>query len=101
MIDLEPIRKSVELVRRLPPDFVSPAQRNVMALLVEVDRLRALLTQAPIAKVTVQDKWPYPSVSASLYAPGLPPGEYDLYLMPDVPIAEKPCGVANEDKDSV
>lgn len=60
-------------------------QQQMNDILKENERLRALLTQAPIAKVNVQDKWPYPSVSVELYAPGLPPGEYDLYLMPDVP----------------
>lgn len=57
-------------------------------LLAEVDRLSALLTQAPIAKVTVREGCAHyapDDVSVSLYAPGLPPGEYDLYLMPSVP----------------
>jgi hypothetical protein len=58
----------------------------------EIKRLRALLTQAPIAKVTVRESgaghYAPDEVSVSLYAPGLPPGEYDLYLMPDVPQSE-------------
>lgn len=66
-------------------DWASPQLERLGREMKENERLRALLTQAPIAKVTVQDKWPYPSVSVELYAPGLPPGEYDLYLMPDVP----------------
>jgi len=55
----------------------------------EIERLRALLIQAPIAKVTIREGLGGPNapddVSVSLYAPGLPPGEYDLYLMPEVP----------------
>jgi hypothetical protein len=48
----------------------------------EIERFRALLTQAPIAKVMVREDGPADVV---LYAPGLPPGEYDLYLMPSEP----------------
>ena len=49
----------------------------------EIERLRAaLLTQAPIAKVTIREGLGGPNapddVSVNLYAPGLPPGEHDL-----------------------
>ncbi len=40
MIDIEAIRQSTRLVKRLPDDLVSQAQRNVIALLEEIDRLQ-------------------------------------------------------------
>lgn len=60
----------------------------------EVEQLRALLTQAPIAKVTVREsgagRYAPDDVYVSLYAPGLPPGEHDVYLMPEVPSSGTP-----------
>ena len=59
----------------------------------EIERLRALLTQAPIAKVTVREGCMANApddVYVKLYAPGLPPGKYDLYLMPEVPSGQHP-----------
>jgi hypothetical protein len=41
------------------------------------------LPQAPIAKLTVWENGI--QVTASMYAPGLPPGEHDVYLDPAVP----------------
>lgn len=41
------------------------------------DTVEKLSSQAPIARVTIAED---DSVSATLYAPGLPPGSYDLYL---------------------
>jgi len=43
MIDIEAIRQSTRLVRKLPDELVSQAQRNVIALLEEIDRLREAL----------------------------------------------------------
>lgn len=51
----------------------------------ELQQLRAILTQAPIAKITVREGCMANApddVHVSLYAPGLPPGEHDVYLMP-------------------
>lgn len=46
MIDIEVIRQSTRLVKRLPPEMVSQAQRNVIALLEEVERLRTEILKA-------------------------------------------------------
>lgn len=46
MIDLEAIRQSTRLVKRLPDELVSQAQRNVIALLEEIDLLRGNLSLA-------------------------------------------------------
>jgi hypothetical protein len=68
--------------------------QSVTGEATEVERLRALLRQAPIAKVTIREGLGGPNapddLSVSLYAPGLPPGEHDLYLMPSEPTADKP-----------
>lgn len=53
---------------------------------VEIERLRALLTQAPIARVTITESFGSPDlVHWVMCAPGLPPGTHDLFLMPSVP----------------
>jgi hypothetical protein len=41
--------------------------------------------QAPIARLHVSDTGLATLVSAHLYAPGLPPGEHDVYLDPSAP----------------
>lgn len=70
--------------------------RALGILFSEVERLEKLLypivrsektseppaPQAPIARVSVREDG---SASATLYAPGLPPGEHDLYAAPAAP----------------
>jgi len=46
MIDIEAIRESTRLIKRLPTEMVSQAQRNVIALLEEIDQLRGNLSLA-------------------------------------------------------
>lgn len=53
---------------------------RLQALWDEIDRLRA--PQAPIAKIVVDDT---DGLMTMLYAPGLPPGEHDVYLDPHEP----------------
>jgi hypothetical protein len=73
-----------QLLRQIEMDQAAYAglEAHHRGLEAENERLRALLTQAPIARVTV---WNHLPPSVALYTPGLPPGEHDLYLMPDVP----------------
>jgi hypothetical protein len=40
--------------------------------------------QAPIAKIIVREGWP-DGLQVTLYAPGLPPGEHDVYLDSSAP----------------
>lgn len=71
---------------------LSLAEEGLANYAQENQQLRALLTQAPIAKVIVREGCAHHApddVSVSLYAPGLPPGEHDLYLMPSVPQSAK------------
>lgn len=54
---------------------------RLQALWDEIDRLRA--PQAPILRVTINDQ--YEISSCAQYAPGLPPGDHDLYCSPPQP----------------
>lgn len=66
---------------------LSLAEEGLANYAQENQQLRALLTQAPIAKVIVREDGPADVV---LYAPGLPLGEHDLYLMPEIPSSGHP-----------
>lgn len=48
-------------------------------LIQEKERLEAAMDQAPIARVIVTED---ATAAVILYAPGLPPGEFDVYLEP-------------------
>lgn len=54
--------------------------------------------QAPIARVTINDR--YEISSCAQYAPGLPPGDHDLYCEPlcphGMPLAENICGPCSQ-----
>lgn len=68
-------------IERLRPQaaMAEDFSRTISAQLDTIERLRAELEHAPIAKVTVAGGL---VVRTGLYAPGLPDGEHDLYCEP-------------------
>lgn len=68
-----------------------------------LNRFTAVKSQAPIARIFVADHSlvgkPPKIVGGTLYAPSLPPGEYDLYCEPEATapmLRESPSETANE-----
>jgi hypothetical protein len=65
-------------------DSINLGRDDALFLLSELTRLQEEVSKmenvAPIAKVTIGDD--YSVMSISQYAPGLPPGEHDLYCVP-------------------
>jgi len=70
----------------IPEDYSGPVKLSNPGAVVAEVTVEPNSPQAPIAKITVREsgagRYAPDDVSVSLYAPGLPPGEHDVYCVP-------------------